>query len=73
MLPLAQTAAYGGPALDMMRNSPELLLVTLGMVMPVVDRLAVLETMVADEALATQSGHREPVSESLVPVHPTIP
>jgi DNA-binding LytR/AlgR family response regulator len=51
MLPLAQTAAYGGPALDMMRNSRELLLVTPGMVMPEVDGLAVLKAVAAGETL----------------------
>lgn len=47
-----QTAEHGGPALEIMRASPERLIVLLGLVMPYVDGLEVLETVAADEALA---------------------
>lgn len=47
-----QTAEHGGPALDIMRASLEHLLVTLGLVMPEVDGLEVLETVAADADLA---------------------
>jgi CheY-like chemotaxis protein len=46
-----QTAEHGGPALDIMRASQEHLLVTLGLIMPEVDGMAVLEAVVADETL----------------------
>ena len=46
------TAEHGGPALDLMRASPEPLLVTLDLIMPDVDGIAVLETVAADETLA---------------------
>jgi CheY-like chemotaxis protein len=46
-----QTAEHGGPALELMRASPERLVVTLGLVMPEVDGLAVLEAVAADPAL----------------------
>lgn len=47
-----QTAEHGGPALDILRTSPEHLLVTLGLVMPEVDGWAVLEAVAADAELA---------------------
>lgn len=47
-----QTAEHGGPALDILRTSPVPLIVTLGLIMPEVDGIAVLEAVAADEALA---------------------
>ena len=47
-----QTAEHGGPALEIMRASHEHLLITLGLMMPVVDGWAVLEAVAADGALA---------------------
>lgn len=47
-----QTAEHGGPALAIMRASQEHLLVTLGLIMPEVDGMAVLEGVTADESLA---------------------
>jgi CheY-like chemotaxis protein len=49
-----QTAEHGGPALDIMRTSPERLLVLLGLVMPCVDGENVLGVVASDEALASR-------------------
>jgi hypothetical protein len=57
MLPLAQTAAYGGPALDIMHASPEHRLVTLGFMMFEVDGVAVLEAVAGDKILARYHAH----------------
>jgi CheY-like chemotaxis protein len=46
-----QTAAHGGQALNVMRASPEPMVVTLDMKMPEVGGLVVLETVAADPML----------------------
>jgi CheY-like chemotaxis protein len=46
------TAEHGGPALARLRASSERLVVLLGLLMPVVDGLQVLESLAADPALA---------------------
>jgi CheY-like chemotaxis protein len=46
-----QTAEHGGPALEIMRASPERLVVLLGLVMPYVSGQEVLETVASDDAL----------------------
>ena len=49
---VVQTAEHGGPALEIMRTSPERLVVLLGLVMPYVNGQDVLEAVAADEAVA---------------------
>lgn len=49
-----QTAEHGAPALAIMHASPERLVVTLGLIMPEVTGLDVLEAVAADEALTRQ-------------------
>lgn len=45
-----QTAVHGGPALDIMCASPEPLIVTLGLIMPEVTGMDVLEAVAVDPA-----------------------
>lgn len=49
-----QPASQGGEALDLLRASNEGMVVLLGLVMPVVDGLEVLEAVAADETLAAR-------------------
>ncbi|HEX5441790.1 MAG TPA: response regulator [Ktedonobacterales bacterium] len=49
-----QAAAHGGYALDILRRSGEGMIVTLGLVMPIVNGAAVLEAVAEDETLAAR-------------------
>lgn len=49
-----ETAEHGGPALDVMRSSPDRLIVLLGLAMPYVNGQQALEAVAADQALAAR-------------------